>query len=116
MKTVQEMERAIIRKLVEDALRNGYTVKLNDGDRMVATVYALTPEDIEEQTQTLMQDIQATDEEYLIFYVGESRIGYVFLVYGNDGHDVIADCTDTTEMRELLKGAEALAESLYDER
>lgn len=116
MKTVQEMERAIIRKLVEDALYNGYTVVHNDGEENTCHVYADGSYDVPLLAGKIMDEIQATDEEYLIFYVGESKIGWVMLVYGNDGHDVIADCTDTTEMRELLKGAEALAESLYDER
>lgn len=116
MKTVNEMERAIIRKLVEDALRDGYAVKHNDGEEYTIKVESLNGNNVSTLVDAIMQEIHSTDEEYLVLYKGQSRIGSVSLVYGNSGWDVIADHTDTVEMRELLKGAEALAESLYDER
>ena len=115
MKTVQEMERAIIRKLVEDALYNGYTVVHNDGEENTCHVYADGSYDVPLLAGKIMDEIQATDEEYLIFYVGESKIGWVMLVYGNSGWDVVADHTATTEMEKLLSGAMALADKLESE-
>ena len=112
MKTVQEIERAIIRKLVEDALRDGLTVKHNDGEDDTLCVYADDEKHAPIIAGKIMDVIQVTDMEYLIFYKGESKIGWVMLVYGNSGWDVVADHTDTVEMCELLKGAEALAEQL----
>lgn len=120
MTPTQEIERLIIRKLVEDALREGYTVKHNDGESDTVTVSTdgirKSDEAISALADEVMKWIQQTDEEHLIFSIGGSRVGSVFLVYGNDGYDVIADHTDTDEMRHLLIGAEALAESIYDER
>lgn len=110
---IKQMEQQIVRKLIETALRNGCTVKLNDGESIVATVYALTPDDVEEQTQTMMKEINATDEEYLIFDLNGSRVGTVFLVYGNTGYDVICDYVSRSGAMDIILGeANRLADEL----
>ena len=39
----------------------------------------------------------------------------VYLVYGNDGYDVICDCSVTKEVKEIIRGAEALANEYESE-
>jgi hypothetical protein len=62
-----------------------------------------------------MNEINQTDEEYLIFYYGGSKIGWVQLVYGNTGFDVVCDHTQSTEMERLLSRAMALADKFAEE-
>ena len=107
----QRMERAIIKTIIEDALEMGYTVSHNDGESMTtsARVDDLTTK--EDAVSKLLKEIQACDEEYLYFHKNGRAIGFVLLVYGNDGYDVVADHTDSVEIDEILKGANELADS-----
>jgi hypothetical protein len=103
------IERAVIRKLVQDVLGAGaaYTISVFDGEE-----WALKRSRDE---AAIMDAIMATDMDELRVREGDRIVGRVSLVYGNDGHDVIADHTDNEEIRRLLVGAEALADKIAQE-
>jgi hypothetical protein len=104
--TMQEQEREIIERLVSDVLAAGYVVSVFDGE---ATALKRS-DDLSE----IMGALASTDMDTLI--VSESPLGVwlgnVDLVYGNDPWEVIADHTDTPLMRDLLAGAEAVADKI----
>lgn len=85
-----EIERAIIERLVSDALFfQGYSVSHSDGEAItVSRSRDIAP---------IMKQLHACDEEGLIFHDAEGRrVGVVSLVYGNGGYVVIADTRSTT--------------------
>lgn len=99
------MERAIVRKLVSDAFDRGFAVSYSDGESSY------------EQCNTvegLMAEIQSTDEEKLRLKHPEGRSAYVYLVYGNDGYDVIADYTLSilAPFNQLMDAIEAYTDML----
>ncbi len=102
------MERAIIRKALEDLIAADCKVRHNDGEDFT------TPhiQDIE----LLMRELMATDEEVLRVYFkddeGIPHTGSIVLIYGNDGWDVIAD--NSVCLEPWLAGASALAEQFAE--
>lgn len=110
----QEIERRVVSRAVTDLLAAGFyiTVDYGDDDEQNDCIRSRSHDEI-------MAACGACDEEYLRLYrPSESdpskwkRGGYVFLVYGNDGHDVIADYTIPIE--EHLKGANELADQICE--
>ena len=85
------MERAVISALVKAGLEAGHTLGVHDGGEMVLNRSI--------SYKAVMATIMAVDEEHLFFFSAETgkRIGWVFLVYGNDGWDVISDYTTNLE-------------------
>lgn len=106
----QEIERKIVEKLVDDALARGLLVTVDYGMSQGATRST--------DKAQIMGALFACDEERIRFHEvisGVRRVlGWVLLVYGNDGHNVIADYTATDTMIALLASAEALALELAD--
>lgn len=51
-----------------------------------------------------------TDDEYLMVYREAEEIGWIYFVYGNDGWDVINNCT--TNLESHMTGVDALIEQL----
>lgn len=65
----------------------------------------------------IMDGLMSTDEDTLAVYSRDGggdwkRTGSVLLIYGNDGHDVIADYS--VVLGHLLEGANALADGLSE--
>lgn len=111
------IERAVIRRAVEDLLAAGKTLRVfyghENGDSSDYGGVHTT------DLRNVMSQIQACDEEWLNVYIpspdkpGFLRfIGQIALVYGNDGWDVIAD--NHVSLEPWLKGAEELAEAIAD--
>ena len=100
----QENERRIYSRIVKDAIASGFNVSVYDGEE-----YAL-------EHSTKYADIMAagfsTDEDALVIYNGDQRLGFVHLIYGNCGWDVIHNYTATDTIETLLAGANALADKL----
>lgn len=94
-------ERSIARRIVRDALNQGCTVSVHDGGEWVVTKSATY--------KTIFAALFSTDSDTLSIRRAGERIGTVYLVYGNDGFDVISDYTDTEAMAVVLKGAHELA-------
>jgi hypothetical protein len=99
------IEQQIIRRAVIDILGEGYNISLYDGGEF--TVKRSIDLDL------ILNATQTTDGDMLKVYDGDELIGTVTLIYGNDGHDVIADYSLSLE--EVLKGASLLADELADE-
>ena len=99
------IEQKIIRRAVTDILGKGYKISLYDGGEF--TVKRST------DLNLILNATQTTDRDMLKVYEGDSLIGTIILIYGNDGHDVIADYSLSLE--EVLKGASLLADELADE-
>ncbi|EBW7170423.1 TPA: hypothetical protein OR504_004258 [Escherichia coli] len=102
----QKIERAIAREAIKGLLADDFKISVFDG----------------EQT-TLKDSTDAAAIEAVMFTTDEDQLhvshqhvdekGWVLFIYGNDGHDVIADHTTNLEMS--LKGAAELADKIADE-
>ncbi len=103
------VERAIIRKLCEYAIKElGYSVSVFDGEEYPVRKC--------QDMAVIMEAVCACDEEWLVFHHHLSdrknhMIGNVYLIYGNDGPDVIADYHVSLEP--LVSAINDYAESLY---
>lgn len=99
------IERRIVSRIVKDAFKLNYTISVYDGEEYClkhSTSYA-----------AVMNSIQSTDSDMLKIRSNDKTIiGNIFLVYGNDGYDVICDHSDNELTNELLQGANTLAESI----
>lgn len=121
------IERAIIRRAVRDILAAGagksqefheltggnghYCISVYDGEEY--------PVKRSRDLDTIMADIGQCDEETIVVRHAADeegpagmKLGGIYLVYGNDGWDVICDHTDSRAMHELLEGANQLATEL----
>ena len=115
VKMRQEVERKIVGQFVADALAAGYRLSVSlergfDRETMLTGSRDAT---------AILSEAFAGDECHIFVHlpVGPLRdkhrrldcVGWVYLVYGNSGYDVISDYT--TNLEELLKPANALADS-----
>ena len=117
------IERAIVRRAVRDILAASagnaagfHAMTGGDG------TYCITVKDSDtarsRNLDEIMGDIGQCDEETIIVRHctpdGSTgiKVGGIYLVYGNEGWDVICDHTDSTTMHELLEGANKLADEL----
>ena len=101
----QRIERAIVRRVVKDALTAGYRLDVYDGGDEPAVAGART-------LKAAMDALLNTDEDQLVLRHPEGRSGWVRFVYGNGGWDVISDYSAVDHIETLLAGANALAERL----
>ena len=105
----QKVEQRIASALVSSLLGRGYSLAVAQGgeDEGLATT----------SKRRILALLGEADEDYLFVYVlapshqrDGARLGWVHLVYGNDGNDVIADYSCTLE--KPLAAVLALAETL----
>jgi hypothetical protein len=97
----QQIERTIGKQIVENAINMGYSITVFDGEEEAITK--------SRHAAGILYCMMATDEEHLLFYKDGKYVGFVFLVYGNDGWDAIADHTDKPEIKDILAHAEHYA-------
>lgn len=98
-----KIERAIISRIVKDALKLNYTVSVYDGEEWCLKRSSSYKE--------VMQSIQSTDMDTLNIRDNQgNKIGSIWLVYGNDGYDVVADNSDNELINNLLINAQILAD------
>jgi hypothetical protein len=98
----QKIERAIVSRAVSALLDAGYWLAVCQGD-----------EDELPRTRNkrkVMRDLGECDLDRLMVYRDTARVGWVHLVYGNDGNDVIADYSINLEPQ--LAAVLAYAETL----
>jgi hypothetical protein len=100
VKARQRLERMIARRVVLDGIRAGYSLSVDNGGDEDEIVKSTKAKDI-------LEAMFATDDEKLYFYKGDTCVGWVWFVYGNDGYDVVSDYT--TNLEEVMKGADELA-------
>lgn len=90
MKYQSASEKAIITRLVTDALAAEYLISVWDGEE-----YAVTKSG---DKKAILESIGATEMDHLIFYdVSDKRIGHVTLIYGNEPGVVMADYSMSLE-------------------
>ena len=88
-------ERRIVRMVVRQAIDNGLSVTVCDGDDC-PVVKSL-------DFSNIMASVMATDSDTMVLWDAHGDIfGMIWFVYGNDGYDVISDHTDTARMIEFL--------------
>lgn len=99
-----ETEAKIARKAVDSLLAAGYTVGVHDGEEVVVRRSTSVNE--------VMKALASVDEEHLLAYdpATGKRVGAIYLVYGNDGTDVISDYSVSLEA--AMKPVNAYAEQL----
>lgn len=123
------IERAIIRRLVKDAIAAGFsvTVSYSRGFDMYDTADESWPEDqplASQDVSKIMATVDACDEAHLFFHRGDetaspiitdehgrkflNTVHHVYLVFGNDGWDVMADWSLNCES--FMAGANALSD------
>lgn len=89
-------EGKIARKLVSELLARGFTVSVNDGEEW--TVNRSTDK------AEIIGALFSTDEDVIRgFRPDGPTIGMAYLVYGNDGYDVINDYTCDGEMEKIME-------------
>lgn len=106
LETRQAIERKIYSRIVKDALARGFNVSVYDGEE-----YAL---EHSASYSAIMEAGFSTDEDALVIYDNDKRLGFISLIYGNSGWDVISDYTASDEMDALLQGAFELAYKLEE--
>lgn len=102
-------ERAVIRHALQALFAAGYRVQVFDGEERATLVT--------DNLDAVMAAVCACDEEWLYVYAKREddrwvHFGTIYLVYGNDGPDVIAD--HHTKLEDVLAATSEFAESLYE--
>ncbi len=88
-------ERFVVKQIVGRALDKGYLLSVYDGEEYPI----MHSDDLEE----VMAGLGHCDEDWLqVANEDRKRIGVIFLVYGNDPDEVVADCTDKPEILEIV--------------
>lgn len=95
------VEHIICARAVADLLGRGYEIAVDNGEDK--------PRRLSDR-DAVLRTMFATDDEYLNIYRRGKRIGWVRLVYGNDGFDVMSDYT--VNLEKVLKPANDLANRL----
>lgn len=103
------IERRIVKATVDAFLAAGFALQTDQGGGPLEPVIPTR------DRQVILDALCETDDERLYVrqvFPGPNYIsnGWVYFVYGNDGWDVISDYT--TNLEEVLKPVNALAESL----
>ena len=102
----QAVERQIVERVVDDALAAGFLLSVDNGGYDFEIL-------LSSDRTAVLAEMFATDEEYLYLYrKNQQYAGSVYLVYGNDGWDVI--CDHSVALTDLLAGASALADELEE--
>lgn len=99
IETSMEIEKRITKKLVESLIAQGLYVSIYDGENIACQ--------ITQDANAAHAALGACDEEWVRVSVRNDstepdakpfkRLGNIFLVYGNDGYDVIADYSVSLE-------------------
>jgi hypothetical protein len=102
----QKIERRIVKTAVKALIEAGFTVSVNDGEEIVLT------DSID--AKAIEAAMFSTDQDQLhVTRTSDGLRGWVLLIYGNDGHDVIAD--NTVNIEDVLKPATELADKIASE-
>lgn len=88
-------ERFVVKQIVGRALDKGYLLSVFDGEEY--------PIEHSDDAEAVMAELGHCDEEWLhVSNADRKRIGEIYLVYGNDPDEVVADCTDKPEILEIV--------------
>lgn len=116
--TVTEMEKQIVRAFVEDTIAAGYRVAVSLERGYDVEDMLLGSTDADE----IMNEALAGDDAHLFVQPADGptvgadedvvSLGWVYIVLGNNGWDVISDYTLTDVIEKLLARADDLAQRL----
>lgn len=88
-------ERFVVKQIVGRALDKGYLLSVIDDED--------APIENSDDAEAVMANLGHCEEEWLIVNNADGkRIGAIFLVYGNDPDEVVADCTDKPGILEIV--------------
>jgi hypothetical protein len=96
VKMRQHIERMIVRRFLLDGIAAGYKFQVEADGKLLLPQPSIRPKEI-------LDAMFSVDEEYLwVYKTGCDNplgwaLGWVYLVYGNDGTDVISDYTINLE-------------------
>jgi hypothetical protein len=98
------LERKIAKTIVEDALRAGYALNVQNGGE---TEELPNPS---ADPKLVLKTMFQTDDEYLMVYnsITGKHVGWVRFIYGNDGWDVVNDYT--VNLEPLMSRANAISD------
>jgi hypothetical protein len=102
VKMRQHVERIIARRVLLDLIAAGYSINIDNG----GDTEELSSPSI--KIKEILAVMFATDNEDIIVYNGPKFIGWVRLIYGNDGYDTVSDYT--VNLEKVLRGANKLAD------
>lgn len=100
---ISETERQICECLVTEAIKDGFSISVNDGEDTVVTE-SIIPSHI-------FAAMASTGEDILVFHKDGKKIGVLSLVWGN-GADVMSDWTIKLDPYPFFCKACELADSL----
>jgi hypothetical protein len=103
VKMRQEVERKIATAFIKSALEAGYMVSVDNGDSETHRM---------SDVSSILKEMFLTDDEHLYLSKDGKGAGWVHLVYGNDGWDVISDYT--TNLESLMGPANKIANYYED--
>lgn len=92
VKMRQIVEKEIVTAVVAALLKAGFILAVDNGDND-GREYEIVSDD----AVRIMNAMFQTDEEYLYAMKDHAPVGWVYLVYGNDGWDVLSDYTTNLE-------------------
>lgn len=89
------IEKRIGRMLVKTALAAGYMISIDNGG---------DEDEITDSTdlKAINAAMRQTDEERIYFRCKGKKTEWVYMVYGNDGYDVVCDYTCGTEFEKTV--------------
>ncbi len=103
VETRRKIEEEIARQLITDGIAAGYTIAVHNGEEQFAK---------STDVDALVKEMFSVDEEHLIFYKDGKRFGWVWMVYGNSGYDVVADYT--TNLEPIMEKVDVLSNKYCD--
>jgi hypothetical protein len=86
VKVRQNIEKRIVLSLIDELLAQGFFLSVYDGEETSKP---------SRDKEAIVKAIMETDEDYLYAHRSEKKewFGWIRLVYGNDGYDVMSDAT-----------------------
>lgn len=102
----QMIERAIAREAIKGLLADDFKISVFDGEET-------TLKDSTDAAAIEAAMFTTDEDQFHVTHQYVDEKGWVLFIYGNDGHDVIADHTTNLEMS--LKGASELADKIAEE-
>src|SRR5580765_6314792 len=89
-----KQEKRMASGLILACLARGYRITVDNGEDK--------PIVLSKSYKAVMAELWQTDEEHVLIYDAEGkRQGWFFLVYGNDGWDLISDFADNAACRAI---------------
>lgn len=102
VKMRQMVEKRIVRALIRDALAAGYSLNVhNGGDTNELPAPSTSAKEV-------LAVMFATDDEHLLYHRDGKRVGWVWLVYGNDGGEYVIN-DYTCNLEHVMQGADAVS-------